>query len=144
MPARNVAQRTLQIMRVMHAALLLAAAAYVVLPIAFTSGTMPQPGFMVPAAFALTALSTLGVAAFFRDRMIQPASEALRVNPDDVSAAARWRQGVLLSLVCCESVALFGLVLRFIGASRNISAVFYTVGIFFLLAWRPRLELPTT
>ncbi len=76
-----------------------------------------------------------------RSRLVQTASDVLRGNPDDRGAAARWRMGVILSLVFCETVVLLGLALRFMGESWNIRGAFYGVGIFFLLAWTPRLEL---
>lgn len=142
MPDLSIAQKTLRIMRVIHGALLLAAVAYILLPLLGIHGAMNPPDSVIPMAFGVAALPPLGVALFYRRRLVQPASERLRANPDDAPAAARWRQGVLLSLVCCESVALLGLALSFIGTSWNVCAIFYAVGIFFLLAWTPRLELP--
>jgi len=144
MPDPSLAQKTLRIMRVLHAALLLAAVLYVLLPLLVIKGAMHPPDAVIPLAFGMSALPALGVALFYRRRFVQPASEALCANPDDAAAAGRWRQGVLISLVCCESVVLFGLALRFIGGSWNLCAIFYVVGIFLMLAWVPRLELPPT
>jgi hypothetical protein len=132
MADRSVAQKALQIARVLHAAFLLAA----------VSRSIKPPDSMIPVALGLALLPPLGVAAFYRSRIVKPASEALRANPDDGAAAGRWRQGVVVSLVCCETIVLFGLALRFIGVSWNLCTIFYTLGIFLMLAWTPKLELP--
>lgn len=92
--------------------------------------------------FGVIALSTWMAGFFIRIRMVKPAEEALRSNPEDGAAAARWRMGVVLSLTFCETVLLFGFALKILGASWNVCGVFYGVGIFFLLLWAPRLELP--
>jgi hypothetical protein len=49
---------------------------------------------------------------------------------------------VILSLVFCESVILFGLALRVLGAGWNVAGVFYAVGIVLMLLWTPKLDLP--
>jgi len=41
----------------------------------------------------------------------------------------------------CESVALFGFVLRMLGGTLLISAPFYVVAILLMLLWTPRLEI---
>jgi hypothetical protein len=84
----------------------------------------------------------LAGAFIAQTRLVQPASEALQNNPEDATAAAQARKGTILSLVCCESVVLFGLVLKILGVPWNICGIFFAVGVFFMLAWRPRLELP--
>jgi hypothetical protein len=92
-------------------------------------------------AFAAISAGSIGAAFFIRMRLIQPAVVRLRENPEDGPAAGRWRAGVLFSLVLCETVVLFGLALRMMGVEWNVCGVFYAVGIFFLLAWTPKLGL---
>ena len=142
MPDLSIAQKTLRIMRVLHAALVLAALAYIILAILVARAPVSFVDPIVSVVFAVAALPPLGIAVFYRTRVVQPAAERLRANPDDNSAATRWRQGVLISLICCECVVLFGMVLRFAGGSWNVCAIFYAVGIFLMLAWTPWLELP--
>jgi hypothetical protein len=144
MADRSVAQKTLQIACVLHVALLLAAVAYIILPLLVVNRSIKPPDPIIPLVVGLATLPPLGVAGFYRVRVVKPASETLRTNPNDASAAGRWRQGVLVSLVCCESIVLFGLALRFIGVPWNLCAIFYTVGIFLMLVWTPKLELPPT
>lgn len=138
----TVAQKTLQAARLIHLALLFAAFAYLALPfvVGAPKTTVPPPAVVM--AMGLVAVSTMGAAYFIRARLVQPAGEKLAGNPEDAGAASRWRTGVIISLAFCETVALFGFALRFIGGSWNVCGIFYAVGIFFLLAWRPKLELP--
>ncbi len=44
----------------------------------------------------------------------------------------------------CNAVPLFGLLLKFLGASWNVAGPFFAVGILLMLVWTPRLELPST
>lgn len=128
-------------MRVIHAAFLLAAILYVWVPSRIVHDSGKATPMAILLAFGLVALSSLGISVFFRRLIVQPAAERLSKNPEDSQAAGRWRNGVLVSLVSCESVVLFGLALRFIGAGWNVCGVFYAAGIFFLLAWTPKLDL---
>jgi len=138
----TIAQRTLQAARVIHLGLLIAALAYLALPLLVGAPKTTVPPAALVAAMGFVAVSALGAASFIRARLVQPAGEKLATNPEDDGAARQWRTGVIISLVFCESVTLFGFVLRLIGSSWNVCGIFYAVGIFFLLAWRPKLELP--
>jgi uncharacterized membrane protein YfcA len=89
---------------------------------------------------ALTIL-LVGIAMFFRLRMVRPAAEALRLRPEDAQMLARWRTGSLISLVLCEAVGLYGFALRVLGGEFSLSAPFYAVAILLMLAWRPRLDV---
>lgn len=138
----TLAQKTLQTVRLIHLALLFAAFAYLALPLVVGAPKTTVPPAAMILAMGFVSVSTMGAAYFIRVRLVQPANEKLAGNPEDAGAAGRWRAGVIISLALCESVALFGFALRFMGGAWNVCAVFYTVGIFFLLAWTPRLELP--
>ena len=137
----SMAQKTLRSVRVIHAALLLAALLYVWLPTMIVHTSGKEVPIAMVLAVSIVALSSLGIAVFFRRRMVQPAADRLSKNPEDAQAAGRWRSSVVVSLAFCESVVLFGLILWFIGAGWNVYGVFYAIGIFFLLAWYPRMDL---
>ena len=92
-------------------------------------------------AITFVCLNDIGVAAFLRRRMIKPSEESLRSNPDDESALKKWRTGVILSLAMASTIVLFGLVLKFMGATWNVASWFFIVGILLLLAWTPRLDV---
>jgi hypothetical protein len=139
---KTTAQKSLQAVRIIHIGFLGAAVAYLFLALAYFSAVRQASPAVVPLAMGIVSLSALGVAMFYRSRMVQPASEQLRNNPEDKIAIGRWRGGVIVSLVFCESVVLFGFLLKLIGNSWSVCGIFYAVGIFFMLAWWPRLELP--
>lgn len=138
----TLAQRNLQSARLIHFALLFAAVAYTAIPFLIHPPTVQPPTTILILAFGVVSFSALAAGFFIRSRLVEPAREALRSNPEDAGAAGRWRTGVILSLVFAETVLLFGFALRILDASWNVCGVFYGVGIFFLLAWTPRLELP--
>jgi hypothetical protein len=138
----NLARKILRETRIFHVALLFATIlyfAFLTLVIKVRSQSASQ---IFPVVIGFAALTSLAAASFLRSRQLPSSSEALRDNPEDVPAARRWRAGVITSLVFCESVVLFGLVLRLIGVSWNVSAIFYAVGILVMLAWTPKLDLP--
>jgi len=137
-----LAQRSLQSARLIHFALLFATVAYTAIPFLTGPPKVQPPSAILLFALGIVSLSSLTAGFFIRSRLVQPAREALRSNPDDSAAARRWRSGVIISLMFCETILLFGFALRFLGGSWNVCGAFYGVGIFFLLAWTPRLELP--
>ncbi len=96
---------------------------------------------ILPQLFALPAVVNVLIAFFAQYRVVRPAGDALRLRPDDAESLGRWRAGNLISLVLCESVALFGFVLRLLGGTVLVSAPFYSVAILLMLVWRPRLEV---
>ena len=138
----TAAQKSLQSARIFHIALLAAAIAYIALPLAITFDLRQNLGSALPLALGFTCVAILGVALYFRKYRITPAEGILRNTPDDNSAALKWRSGVIISLVFCECIVMYGLLLRILGVSWSVCGIFYAVGIFFMLAWWPRLELP--
>lgn len=138
----STAQKRLKGVRIIHAVFLVAAVVYVILPLKMIRGESQAPPATFAWAIGFTAATVLGFAVFRRLRLIQPASEALRNNPEDTAALQQWMSGTIISLVCCECVVLFGLSLRITGVPWNICGIFYAVGILFLLAWTPKLDLP--
>jgi F0F1-type ATP synthase membrane subunit c/vacuolar-type H+-ATPase subunit K len=137
----NVAQKSLQSARIIHIALLIAAVAYVAVALTMAGHPKGESPAAVAAAVGIAAFSLLVVAVFFRLKFVQPGAAALRADGDDTGAATKWRTGTIVSLVFAESIVMFGLVLRMIGVSWNISGVFYVVGMLVLVAWWPKLDL---
>lgn len=89
-------------------------------------------------ALLANGLMVVGIALFFRFKMLQPAAETLRAKPDDQAALARWINGNILSSVLAETIALFGFALRFIGGTHSQALPFYVVAIALMLVWWPR------
>jgi hypothetical protein len=133
-------KKTLRAARVLHVALLVMVvidfdASYRLAPI------QNQISPIIVYAIAFVCLNDIGVAAFLRSRMIRPSEASLRSNPNDESALKKWRAGVVVSLVMASTIVLFGLVLKFMGATWNVASWFFIVGILLLLAWTPRLDV---
>jgi heme/copper-type cytochrome/quinol oxidase subunit 3 len=90
---------------------------------------------------AVLACFELIIANYFRSKRTIPAMEKLRLDPNDADALKQWRMGIILTLVLVMSVALYGVVLRSLGASRRIAWPFFLVALIFMLMWRPQLDL---
>lgn len=140
----DAAEKALHNARVLHAGLFLTSIAYIVVPLAVIKAQTKEINPAIVAVVSLIAVSDLGIAAFFRGKMVKSAGETLAQNPEDAGAAAKWSRGVLLSLVFCTSTVLLGLVLRILGAGWNVCGVFFIAGILLLLAWTPKLDLPSS
>ena len=86
---------------------------------------------------AMAAMSVAGVF-FVRQAMVSRGWEILANHPDDRSALMRWFTGNVVLFALCESIVLYGMLLRFIGATLMQALPFYAVGIFLLLMSYPR------
>jgi hypothetical protein len=131
---------SLRQMRIVHAVLLLS-----VLLSAYTSEQLAGNG----SGFSTQFLEAIGVvcifdvliAYYFRRSRVFSALERLRRDPNDASALKQWRGMTIIVLVLIESVALYGLVLRVLGASRRIAWPFFLLAVILMLMWRPQLDL---
>jgi hypothetical protein len=81
------------------------------------------------------------LAFYFRRKRLLPALEKLRRYANDTGALKEWRFSTILSLTLTESIALYGLVMRVLGASRRVSWPFFGVALILMLIWRPQLDL---
>jgi len=139
----SLAQKSLQSARIIYAALLFAALAYVVVAAYASNLSTGRVPMAVVEGIGIAALSLLTVGVFFRLKFVQPGAEKLRANPDDETGARIWRTGTIVSLVFAESIVMIGLTVKLIGVSWNQSAIFYVAGILVMLAWWPKLDLRT-
>jgi F0F1-type ATP synthase membrane subunit c/vacuolar-type H+-ATPase subunit K len=98
----------------------------------------------VVLAISCVAASGIGIGFFYRSRLFPPLAEAFAKDREDAAASRKWFIGVVLSCVFCETTILFGLVLRILGTSWDISGIFFIAGILLLLAWTPKLDLPSS
>ena len=86
---------------------------------------------------ALAGALLLAMGAI-RQRMISPAQQILRSQPEDALALARWRAGNIVTFALAEAVALYGLVLRMLGAKLLQALPFYAAGAVLMLVFTPR------
>lgn len=89
-------------------------------------------------AITLVAAGNLVAMVVLRRSMVGGAEERLRTHPEDVQTWVRWRTGQMITLVLGETIALFGLVLRVMGASLEYAAMFYVCAVLAILLHTPR------
>jgi F0F1-type ATP synthase membrane subunit c/vacuolar-type H+-ATPase subunit K len=94
---------------------------------------------LIVTALALAALTDLAIGFTMRKRLLDPALETLARDRENSTALGQWRQGNLIGFCFAESITLFGLVLKFLGAGWNVAGVFFAAGLLLLLLWQPRL-----
>jgi hypothetical protein len=92
----------------------------------------------IAVAIAVIAASTVAIIAILRRIMLMPAAAVLSSNPSDGSALTRWRAATLVVLALCESIGLYGLVLRFLGFTLTQTMPFYLAAILMMLYFGPK------
>lgn len=100
-------------------------------------------GFSTPFLIGIVFVASFDVlvAYYFRRKTMVPALEKLRRDPNDIGALKQWRKATIVVLVLTMSIALYGLVLRVLGASRHAAWPFFVLALILMLAWRPQLDL---
>jgi hypothetical protein len=88
----------------------------------------------------ITALAVLIVITtlLLRRRYVEQGSRRLAQDPTDATALRRWRAGYLMCYMASESVALYGLCLRYMGFRLSHVSTFYIAGIVMMLFYRPK------
>ena len=129
----DTAVKTLQIVR---GAMLASVILYFFIAEKLASTGSPNPVIL----YAVTAMAVSLVAVLFvmRRILVLPSAAALATQPGDATALSRWRTGHLLTYCLCEAIALYGLVLRFLGFGSFQVAPFYLAGFLLLLFYVPR------
>jgi len=85
------------------------------------------------------ALYCAYIGYFFRRKLMVTANAALAANPFDKQALKTWQASQILGLSCAESVALTGLIIRFVlGGALWQAALFYVSALVLILLWRPQ------
>ena len=88
--------------------------------------------------FTTLGVATVGLIFVVRRTLVMRSAEGLAAHPEDVLSLNHWRTGYLATYVLCESLALIGLVLRFLGYNLQQSLPYYLGGFILLIFFRPR------
>jgi hypothetical protein len=88
--------------------------------------------------FATLSVAIVGAIFVVRRTLVLRAGETLATRPEDSLSLNHWRTGYIATYVLCESLALFGLVLRFRGSPVEASVPYYLGGFVLLLFFWPR------
>ena len=86
----------------------------------------------------LVAVGDIAIGSARRRRYLQDCQDFFKAEANLRKALGRWYMGNIVSFVHAETVALFGLALKFLGASWLIAGPFFTVGLAVMLVWTPR------
>jgi hypothetical protein len=88
--------------------------------------------------FSTAAVAVVGVIFVVRRTLVLRSGESLALYPDDPSLLHHWKSGYLATYALCEILALFGLILRFLGFNFQQSLLFYTGGFVLLFFFGPQ------
>lgn len=101
-----------------------------------TGAATPKP--MLFYAFSFASISMVGAIFVVRRTLVMQSEGVLRERPDDGVSLARWKSGYIVTFALCEALALFGLVLRFLGFILAQVWPFYLGGFALMLFFAPR------
>jgi hypothetical protein len=127
----------LRILRIIQAALLGSVLLYVLLAARF--GPPPRP--TIPFVLFMIALMAVAVSVgifVVRRIMVKRAENVLQTNAADSKALARWQAGHIVILALAEAIALYGLVLRFVGFRFSQVLPFFVASFILMLFFGPR------
>ena len=125
-------------LRLIHGAFILSWFLFVLLTVYIIHPVHKLTGMTVPLALGVAALSSISVAQTLRPKLVIAPAEELARQPDNAALLQRWRSGNIMQFAFAESVTLFGLVLKLLGASWPVAAPFFAVGLLMLLLNAPR------
>ncbi len=130
-------ENSLKFLRTIQGALLASVLLYAL--IAVKLGPAPQetmPGVL----YAIAAMAVLISVGIFMVRrvMVMRAENMLGANAEDSGALSRWRAGNIIILALAETIALHGLVLRFVGFGFSQVLPFFLASFILMLFFGPR------
>jgi len=130
-------ENVLKLLQTVQVAMLVSIGLY-----AFIAGRYGPAPTIVPLAlvYAIVALAAAMVGAILLVRrvMLKPAESTLARDSEDAAALNRWRAGYIVTFALSEAVALYGIVLRFIGAGFRQVVPFFIAGFILMLFFGPR------
>ena len=102
---------------------------------------LPGRGEPKPILFEALVIVSLAIASaifIFRRRIVLRAESVLAAQPEDPAALGRLRMGYIVIWAFCESIALYGVVLHFMGFRLAQIAPFLIAGFALMLFFPPR------
>jgi hypothetical protein len=137
-------QDMLRRVRLLHALFCVTIPLYLVL-ISLAPPLVERPvAPMIPLVIAGISATDVWIASRLRARLIPPSIDALEKDPEDRMALQNWRKGCIISFTHAMTLALFGLVIKFLGESWVIAGPFFGVAVLLLMIWRPKLEISSS
>ena len=129
----NSARRILNVIRI---AFLIAIVLYFQLSRGLPAHAKPNPVLLYAlAAFACGEVLTIFILRWI---LVLRSEQLLAENPGDQKALARWKVGYLGMYAVALSVAIYGLLLHFLGFELQQVVPFFAAGAIFILILPPR------
>ena len=128
----EAARKTIQIIR---CALAAAVVLYFVVVLRLPSSARPNP--IIHRVLTVVCVTLTILIFVFRRTFVARAEATLQSQPQDAMALARWRVGYIVIYAFSLSIALYGLVLHFMGFSLPAVAPFLLVGFALILFFKP-------
>jgi hypothetical protein len=129
---------TLKLLRLVRIALMISVVLYAIVGEQAKHTVAVNPTFTLYLAVTIAAIFAVSMIVVMRRLLVLPAEAALAIQSQDAAALGRWRAGHIVIYGLSESVALFGLVLRFLGFPFSEVVTFYAVGLILLMFFGPR------
>ena len=87
--------------------------------------------------FATLGVAIVGIIFVVRRTLVFRAEASLATQPEDILSLNQWRTGYVATYALCEALALFGLILRFVGGNLQQAMPYYLGGFVLLFFFRP-------
>lgn len=128
----EAARKTIQIMRFVFAGTVVI---YLFVIFRMPSSATPNP--IIHRALTVLCVTLAIVIFALRKILLLPAEDTLQRNPQDAKALARWRVGHIVIYAISLSIALYGLMLHFMGFSMPAVVPFFLAGFALILFFEP-------
>jgi F0F1-type ATP synthase membrane subunit c/vacuolar-type H+-ATPase subunit K len=115
---------------------------YLLIPIPERQNASTIPNLFPIVLAAVAFIQAVGIVVLLRVRAFAPVQSG-RIDPTSSSGAAQLFTTLILAWVIAESIAIYGLVLRFLHFSLTYSAFFAAAGAILLVLgrpWHPKLR----
>src|SRR6476661_9156130 len=96
------------------------------------------PNVLIFKVLSLLAMANVVIIFLVRQKLVKSAEQTLSAQPEDSDALARWRTGYLITYAFSEAIALYGLVLHFMGFAFTQVLLFFIAGFVMILFYAPR------
>lgn len=129
--------RALSMLRAVQWAML----ASIVLYVAVGQLAPPMVRALDPAMsylFATLGVAIVGIIFVVRRTLVFRAGSSLATQPDDSLSLNQWKTGYIATYALCEALALFGLILKFLGGGLQAAVPYYLSGFILLFFFRPQ------
>jgi|SRR5579864_92977 len=129
-------ETSLRQLRIIHATMLISIVLYAFISLRAPLRPAPQP--VVLYGVAAVCVADLGVILVLRSKLLPHQRPISSSEPDPKILVANWRSACIVTWALCEAIALFGLVLRYMGFAMREAALFFVAGFLLMLLFAPR------